>query len=141
MNQDIRSCTARDGTRIAYATSGRGLPIVKAANWMNHLEYDWESPVWRHTFRALSQQFRLIRYDERGTGLSDRDVADVSFDAWVSDLEAVVDAIDLRLRAALDFAGRRCFCWIRDPASYLRQPPDPAAGVLARIAVSLARGI
>ena len=58
---------------------------------------------------------RLIRYDERGTGLSDRDVADVSFDAWVSDLEAVVDAIDLRLRAALDFAGRRCFCWIRDP--------------------------
>ena len=69
-----------------------GPPLVKTANWMNHLEYDWESPIWRHLFRGLAREHTLIRYDARGNGMSDWDVDELSFDAWVSDLETVVDA-------------------------------------------------
>ena len=93
--QNIRFCTASDGVRIAYATSGTGPPLVKPANWLTHLEHDWESPVWRHWLRDLSRDHTLIRYDERGSGLSDWDVADLSFDAWVRDLETVVDELGL----------------------------------------------
>lgn len=93
--QAIRFCTAADGVRIAYATSGAGPPLVKPANWMTHLEYDWESPVWRHWLRELSRDNTLVRYDERGCGLSDRDAEDLSFDAWVRDLETVVDTAGL----------------------------------------------
>lgn len=94
-NQKIRFCSAHDGVRIAYATSGSGPPLVKAANWITQLEYDWNSPVWRHWLEELGRAHTLIRYDERGCGLSDHDVADVSFDAWVRDLEAVADAEQL----------------------------------------------
>jgi DNA-binding CsgD family transcriptional regulator/pimeloyl-ACP methyl ester carboxylesterase len=83
--QSIRFATARDGVRIAYATSGSGPPLIKAANWLSHLEFDWDSPVWRHWLRDLSATRTLIRYDERGCGLSDREVDDLSFDSWVSD--------------------------------------------------------
>ncbi len=93
--QEIRFCTASDGTRLAYATSGTGPPLVKAANWLSHLDYDWESPVWRHWLAELSRRFRLIRYDERGCGLSDWDIGRFSFDDWVDDLEAVIDAAGL----------------------------------------------
>jgi pimeloyl-ACP methyl ester carboxylesterase/DNA-binding winged helix-turn-helix (wHTH) protein len=93
--QQIRIGTAADGTRIAYATSGAGPPLLKPANWLTHLEHDWESPVWRHWLRELSSGHTLIRYDERGSGLSDRDVADLSFEAWVSDLEMVADELAL----------------------------------------------
>jgi pimeloyl-ACP methyl ester carboxylesterase/DNA-binding SARP family transcriptional activator len=89
--QSIRFCTASDGVRIAYATVGSGPPLVKTANWLNHLEFDWESPVWRHMFRALSQNNTFIRYDARGNGLSDWTVEDLSLDALVKDLKAVVD--------------------------------------------------
>jgi DNA-binding winged helix-turn-helix (wHTH) protein len=68
--QEIRFCIASDGIRLAYATSGAGPPLVKAANWLSHLAYDWESPVWRHWLAELSRRFRLVRYDERGCGLS-----------------------------------------------------------------------
>jgi pimeloyl-ACP methyl ester carboxylesterase/DNA-binding winged helix-turn-helix (wHTH) protein len=95
LEQRIRFCTASDGVRIAYATSGAGPPLVKPANWLTHLEYDWESPVWRHWLRELSRDRTLVRYDERGSGLSDRDVDDLSFEAWVRDLETVVDAAGL----------------------------------------------
>jgi pimeloyl-ACP methyl ester carboxylesterase len=81
--------------RIAFATSGAGPVLVKPANWLTHLEYDWESPVWRHWLRELSRRFTLIRYDERGSGLSDHEVDDLSFDSWVRDLETVVDAAGL----------------------------------------------
>ena len=67
--------------------------MLKAANYLNHLEYDWESPVTRHLLRGLARSFTLVRYDARGNGLSDPDVADISFDAWVSDLETVADAV------------------------------------------------
>ncbi|HEY1319910.1 MAG TPA: alpha/beta fold hydrolase, partial [Streptosporangiaceae bacterium] len=93
--QEIRFSTAGDGTRLAYAISGAGPPLVKAANWLSHLAYDWESPVWRHWLAELSGRFRLVRYDERGCGLSDWDVGRFSFDDWVDDLEAVVDAAGL----------------------------------------------
>jgi class 3 adenylate cyclase/pimeloyl-ACP methyl ester carboxylesterase len=90
--QEIKYCRAFDGVRLAYAISGSGPILVKAANWMNHLEYDWESPVWRHFFHRLSREHTLIRYDARGNGMSDWDVDELSLDAWVSDLETVVDA-------------------------------------------------
>jgi len=93
--QEIRFTTAGDGTRLAYAISGAGPPLVKAANWLSHLAYDWESPVWRHWLAELSRRFRLLRYDERGCGLSDWDIGRFSFDDWVDDLEAVVDAAGL----------------------------------------------
>jgi len=95
LQQRIQFCTAADGVNIAYATSGAGPPLVKPANWMTHLEYDWESPVWRHWMRELSRERTLVRYDERGCGLSDHDVDDLSFEAWVRDLESVVDAMGL----------------------------------------------
>ena len=95
LRQEIQFCTAADGTRIAYASAGEGVPLVKAANWLNHLEYDWKGPIWKHFFAGLAADRRLIRYDARGNGLSDRDVTDFSFDAFVGDLECVVDASGL----------------------------------------------
>jgi pimeloyl-ACP methyl ester carboxylesterase len=74
---------------------GNGPPLVKAANWLNHLDYDWESPVWRRWLVELSRRFTLVRYDERGCGLSDWDVPRFSFEDWVEDLESVVDAVGL----------------------------------------------
>jgi len=101
LEQEIRFCTARDGVRIAYATVGQGPPLVKAANWMNHLEFDWQSPVWRGLLGALAREHLLVRYDQRGNGLSDREVADLSFEAMVGDLETVVDAAGLERFALL----------------------------------------
>jgi class 3 adenylate cyclase/pimeloyl-ACP methyl ester carboxylesterase len=91
MTQEIKYCRASDGVRLAYATVGQGLPLVKTANWMNHLEYDWESPIWHHLLEGLARNHTLIRYDARGNGLSDWDVDELSLDAWVSDLETVVE--------------------------------------------------
>jgi class 3 adenylate cyclase/pimeloyl-ACP methyl ester carboxylesterase len=96
LRQEIKYCRARDGVRLAYATVGDGSPLVKAANWMNHLEYDWESPVFRHLLHGLARQHTLIRYDARGNGMSDWEVDEISLDAWVSDLETVVDAVGLQ---------------------------------------------
>jgi pimeloyl-ACP methyl ester carboxylesterase/DNA-binding CsgD family transcriptional regulator len=93
--QQIRFCASHDGARIAYATCGRGPPLVKAANWMSHLEFDVDSPVWSHVLDELASQHTLVRYDERGCGLSDRDIVNLSFDAWLCDLETVVDAAKL----------------------------------------------
>ena len=93
--QHIRFCTSPDGVRIAYATSGKGSPLVKVANWMTHLEFDWESPVWRHWLTELSRDHTYVRYDERGCGLSDWNVPELSFEAWVRDLETVVDAVGI----------------------------------------------
>lgn len=90
--QKVRHCRARDGTRLAWSSVGAGFPLVKTANWLNHLEFDWESPVWRHWARELTRRNCLIRYDERGNGLSDWDPPELTFDSFVEDLEAVVDA-------------------------------------------------
>lgn len=93
--QEIGSCIAPDGTQIAYAVVGSGPPLVKAPNWMSHLEYEWQSPIWRHLLGELTKTRTLIRFDQRGNGLSDWEVEDISFDAFVSDLETVVDALNL----------------------------------------------
>lgn len=92
--QEILFCRAHDGVRIAYAKSGDlgAPPLVKPANWLTHLESDWDSPVWRHWLAEMGRGHTLIRYDERGCGLSDHDAEDMSFASWVRDLEAVVDA-------------------------------------------------
>ncbi|WP_444897021.1 alpha/beta fold hydrolase [Microbulbifer sp. VAAC004] len=91
-SQKIKFCKASDGARIAYASIGRGTPIIKAANWLSHLEYDWESPIWSPLFQALSAEHQFIRYDERGNGLSDWNVDTISFESFVTDLETVVEA-------------------------------------------------
>ena len=89
--QDVRFCRAPDGVRIAYAVHGSGPPLVITTCWLSHLQHDWQSPVWRHFLRDLGRVATVIRYDERGHGLSDRDVEDHSLAARVGDLEAVVE--------------------------------------------------
>ncbi len=93
--QRIRFCSAADGTRIAYASVGEGPPLVKAANWLNHLELDWRAPIWSPLFQQLARDFELIRYDERGNGLSDWDVDEISPAVFSSDLETVIEAAGL----------------------------------------------
>ena len=95
MEQQIKFCTAPDGVNIAYAVVGEGPPLVKSPNWMNHLEYDWQSPVWRHLLRGLAAEHSLVRFDQRANGLSDWDVAEITFESMVDDLAAVVDAVGL----------------------------------------------
>lgn len=92
LKQEIRFCTAPDGIQLAYSMIGQGPPVMKTGNWMTHLEFDLESPIWRHLYRELAKGHTLIRYDARGNGLSDRTVDEISFDAFVGDLEAVADA-------------------------------------------------
>ncbi len=96
VRQRISFCTSRDNVRLAYATAGEGPPLVRVNNWFTHLELDWDNPVWRHWSEALAERRLLVRYDPRGSGLSDRNVTDFSLDAMVSDLESVVDALKLR---------------------------------------------
>jgi pimeloyl-ACP methyl ester carboxylesterase/DNA-binding SARP family transcriptional activator len=95
--QRVSFCHTPDDVRLAYAVSGTGPPLVKASNWLTHLDHDWENPVWQPWWEALSARHTLVRYDERGSGLSDWDVDEDSFtlDAWVRDLETVVDALGL----------------------------------------------
>ena len=93
--QHIAFTRGADGVRLAYAVSGDGPPLMRAANWMTHLGYDVESPVWRHWVRDMSLRHRFIRYDERGCGLSDWEVDGFTFDDWVADLESVVEAVGL----------------------------------------------
>lgn len=91
LSQKIMFCKAHDKTRIAYSTTGSGPVILKASNWLNHLEFDWESPIWSHLINFLAENHKLIRYDQRCTGLSDWDARDMSPDLCVDDLEAVAD--------------------------------------------------
>jgi pimeloyl-ACP methyl ester carboxylesterase len=95
MDQQIQYCTTPDGVRLAYSVTGKGSPIVRPSHWLTHLEYDLKSPVWRHLVLGLSQRHSFVRYDARGEGMSQRDVTDISFERWVSDLETVVDKLAL----------------------------------------------
>jgi pimeloyl-ACP methyl ester carboxylesterase/DNA-binding CsgD family transcriptional regulator len=94
MPPPIRYLKTRDNVRLAWSASGQGAPLVKAANWLSHLHYDLESPIWRHWIDFLNQHFRVIRYDERGSGMSDWDVLDLSPARWGEDLESLVEASD-----------------------------------------------
>ena len=91
ISQQIRYCQAPDGVRLAYAITGEGYPLLKCGTWMSDLQYDWNTSIWRHWIARLSEHNRLIRYDQRGNGLSDRAVEDLSFDAQLGDLETVAD--------------------------------------------------
>jgi len=101
LKQEIRFAHTADGVRIARATTGSGYPLVRAAHWLGHLDFDWQTPVWRPWIETLSARYRLVRYDARGCGLSDHAVDDFSLDRLVSDLEAVVDAEGLQRFALL----------------------------------------
>ena len=92
MRQRIRYAETSDGLSLAWAEAGKGMPLVRAATWLTHLEYDWESPVWRHWSRFFSERFRYIRHDERGCGMTDWRVDNLSYPRSVEDLETVVDA-------------------------------------------------
>jgi len=92
VHQTIRYVRASDGVKIAWAESGKGPPLVKAATWLTHLEYDLESPVWQHWTRFLSDHFRYVRYDERGCGMTEWDTRDFSAERRVADLETVIEA-------------------------------------------------
>jgi RNA polymerase sigma factor (sigma-70 family) len=106
LKHQTRFCTSPDGVGLAYATDGRGPPLVKAGTWMTHLEYDRQSPVWRHWVRELSRGHTLVRYDGRGCGLSDRQFDGTpTLDTIVSDLAAVVDAAGLERFALLGLSG------------------------------------
>ncbi len=105
--QDVQYAVAADGTRLAWSAIGDGPPLVKTANWLNHFEFDFESPIWRGWIKELAADFRLIRYDERGNGLSDWNTPELSLDAFVDDLACVVDAAGVReVRPAGDQPGR-----------------------------------
>ncbi|MET0755963.1 MAG: alpha/beta fold hydrolase, partial [Pseudoxanthomonas sp.] len=92
MQQSIRYLTTGDGARLAWASMGTGAPLFKAANWLSHLEYDLESPIWRHWVRFFGEHFRFVRYDERGCGMTGGDPRGLSLPHWLADLEAVIDA-------------------------------------------------
>jgi len=92
LRQSIRLTKSPDGTAIAWAEAGAGSSLVKASNWLTHLEHEPQSPVWRHWIRFFADHYRFVRYDERGCGMSDREVAELSLDRSVEDLEAVVTA-------------------------------------------------
>src|SRR6202046_4673351 len=99
--QKIQFCVTTDGARLAYASTGSGYPLVKSANWLNHLDYEWDSPIWKHWLAELPKHNRLIRYDERGNGLSQWDVKEMSLELWVKDLETVVEAAGVEKFALL----------------------------------------
>ena len=123
--QEIQFTTSDDGVAIAYASVGSGPPLVKAPNWMNHLQYDWKSPVWRHLMQELSRSRTLVRFDQRGTGLSDREVDEISHDAFVHDLETVVDAVGLE-RFPLLGISQGCAISV----SYAYQNPGRVSGLI-----------
>jgi len=155
LTQEVRFCTAPDGVRIAYAIHGRGPPLVRTATWLTHLDFDWESPVWRHWLDGLAEGHTVLRYDERGCGLSDRDVDDLSLEARVADLEAVIEAAGLERFSmlgmsqggpvAIAYAARHperidhlilCATYAR---GRLMRDPSPAAREHATLMVSLIR--
>lgn len=115
--QHIRFCTTRDDVSLAYAVTGEGPPFVRAATWLSHLEYEWQNPIRRPTLDVLSRHFTLVRYDQRGCGLSDWNVRKISFDAWVEDLDTVVRAAGLH-RFALLGGSQGCAIAIAYAARY-----------------------
>jgi len=126
LGQEIRFCTASDGVRLAYAKHGRGPPLVKASNWLTHLEFDWKSPIWRHWLDELGRSNTVIRYDMRGCGMSDRDVEEFSLDRWVADLATVIDAAGVEQCSLLGISGGAAA-----GLAYAARDPDRVERVIA----------
>jgi pimeloyl-ACP methyl ester carboxylesterase/DNA-binding CsgD family transcriptional regulator len=122
--QEIRACTASDGVRVAYAVLGDGPPLVYAAGWPVHLELEWDKPFVRSFLEDLARGVTLVRYDMRGSGLSQTNVGDFSAEVLLRDLEAVVDDIGLDQFALLslgDIAGPVCIMYcMENPARVSR---------------------
>jgi class 3 adenylate cyclase/pimeloyl-ACP methyl ester carboxylesterase len=112
LTQRIEFCIAPDGTQLAYASIGEGPPVLKAPNWLNHIEYEWRSPIWGPALSAMAEHHRLVRFDQRGNGLSDWDVQDVSEDVMIADMETVATAAGLE-RTALFGISQGCAFSIR----------------------------
>ena len=93
--QEVRFFRTLDGVNLAVGTCGHGFPVVKTGTWLTHLQQDWDSPVWSPLFHRLAEQSQLVRYDPRGCGLSDRNIASISFEGFVHDLETVADSLKL----------------------------------------------
>ncbi|HEX5462230.1 MAG TPA: alpha/beta fold hydrolase [Steroidobacteraceae bacterium] len=101
MRQRIHYVRAADGIRLAWAQAGTGRPLIKAANWLTHLEYEWESPVWRHWIQFLSTHFQLVRYDERGCGMSEWRAGALTIREWTADLELIIAAARIDMPVTL----------------------------------------
>lgn len=155
VRQKIRFCRSEDGIRLAFATVGHGPALVKAANWLTHIEEDVRNPIWRPLIQRLASRRTLIRYDQRGCGLSDRNVADISFDKWASDLETVIEEAGLRRFALLGISqgGASAIAYaVRHPdrvshlvllggfaRGALRRDPTPERAAAARAMLDLVR--
>jgi len=133
-SQEVTFCSTADGVCLAVAVVGKGDLLVKTSNWLNHVEYDWQSPVWAPSFARWASKHRLIRYDQRGTGLSDWDVGDISFDAFVRDLEAVIDTLKLE-RFALFGISQGCAVAI----AYAARFPERVSKLVLHGAYALGR--
>jgi pimeloyl-ACP methyl ester carboxylesterase/DNA-binding winged helix-turn-helix (wHTH) protein len=116
-DETLHFAASADGTRLAFATAGTGPPVLRAGHWLTHLGHDRSSPLWRPFLDRLETRFALTRYDQRGCGLSDRDLGAATLERFVDDLEAVADAAGLERFAlygmsqgvpiAVAFAARR----------------------------------
>jgi class 3 adenylate cyclase/pimeloyl-ACP methyl ester carboxylesterase len=91
-NQEIRFCSTKDNVRLAWTVNGNGPTVVKAPNWISHLELDWRNPGFAPLLTAITEKWRLVRFDQRGNGLSDWDVDEIQFERFVDDLECIFDA-------------------------------------------------
>lgn len=152
--QEIRFAQGAGGAKLAYAVSGRGAALVRAAHWMTHLEWDWQTPVWGPWITRLSQRHRLVRYDSRGCGLSDRAAVPASLDDFVADLEAVVDAAGLETFSLLALSqggavaiayaarhpGRVSHLVLLDAFARGQQVREPAMAEMVEAAARLAQG-
>lgn len=155
MKHSIQSCTAPDGVKLAYAVSGDGPPLVMSTTWVSHLGSEWRSLAWEPWLGALSADYKLLRYDPRGSGLSDRDPADLSFEAWIRDLESVVDAAGFRQfsilagcqrgPAAIEYATRhpervrKLILFATYPLGRMRRPDRPEEAEKTRVVSDLVR--
>lgn len=117
ISQQVKFCMAPDGVQLAYASVGTGLPVLKAPNWLNHIEYEWRSPIWGPALTQIARRFQLVRFDQRGNGLSDWDVVDISEDAMISDMATVAAAARLG-RASLFGISQGCAFSLRYAALY-----------------------
>src|SRR5262245_8607460 len=105
VQQSVRFTSSVDGVRLAYAIAGSGHAVVRVPTWISHVEHDWQSPVMRHLVAEMASHYKLVSYDSRGVGMSQREVSDMSLEAWIRDLEAVADAAGLQRFALWGISG------------------------------------